>query len=313
MQASKERTLSPILSSDSQDGFAETCVKIDDEFSRKITLDGSHGDKSENPPPCDEEAGEDDEDFSFSVTGAGESPIHADDVFQNGQIKLSFPVFDQHLLIAGDSVLLEDDLRRRPAVNKVFFEIKESSPPKATEEAEGQAAGPFCAWSEKSVEASPEICKKSNSTGFSKLWRFRDLLNRSNSDGRDAFVFLDGSTTTSSKSDEKVDKSESKSVVFLNGSTATSSKSDEKVDKSESISEKKPAGDDNGNGAGKKLKAKKVVKGKTASLSAHELHYVRNRELREKDRRRSYLPYRPELFGFFTNVQGGLSRNVHPF
>ncbi|KAK9935494.1 hypothetical protein M0R45_022596 [Rubus argutus] len=30
------------------------------------------------------------------------------------------------------------------------------------------------------------------------------------------------------------------------------------------------------------------------------------------DKRRSYLPYRPGLVGFFTNVNG-LSRNVHPF
>ncbi|PIA40551.1 hypothetical protein AQUCO_02500335v1 [Aquilegia coerulea] len=48
-----------------------------------------------------------------------------------------------------------------------------------------------------------------------------------------------------------------------------------------------------------------------AVKSAHELHYVRNRELKEVDKRRSYLPYRKDLVGFFANVNG-LSRHLHP-
>ncbi|KAL2499710.1 Protein of unknown function (DUF1645) [Abeliophyllum distichum] len=48
------------------------------------------------------------------------------------------------------------------------------------------------------VEASPEVCTKSNLTGFSKIWRFKDSMGRSNSDGRDSFVFLNNSNTSPS-------------------------------------------------------------------------------------------------------------------
>ena len=36
-----------------------------------------------------------------------------------------------------------------------------------------------------SSSASMELFKKSNSTGFLKLWRFRDLVHRSNNDGKE--------------------------------------------------------------------------------------------------------------------------------
>ena len=42
------------------------------------------------------------------------------------------------------------------------------------------------------LEASPELWKNSNSTGFSKLWRFRELVHRSNSDGKERGLALCG-------------------------------------------------------------------------------------------------------------------------
>ena len=42
------------------------------------------------------------------------------------------------------------------------------------------------------LEASPELWKKSNSTGFSKLWRFGELVHRSNSDGKERGLALCG-------------------------------------------------------------------------------------------------------------------------
>nr|POE58609.1 hypothetical protein CFP56_50198 [Quercus suber] len=42
------------------------------------------------------------------------------------------------------------------------------------------------------LEVSPELWKKSNSTGFSKLWRFRELVHRSNSDGKERGLALCG-------------------------------------------------------------------------------------------------------------------------
>lgn len=38
--------------------------------------------------------------------------------------------------------------------------------------------------------------------------------------------------------------------------------------------------------------------------SAHEAFYVRNRAMKEGDKRKSYLPYRRDLVGFFANVNG---------
>ncbi|CAI0434714.1 unnamed protein product [Linum tenue] len=120
----------------------------------------------------EEEEGEDDEDeeeedeFSFSRAFGEDSLISAEEAFLNGQIRPIFPLFNQDLLLP--------DADAAPAV---------------------QPEGPFCEWRGKPsaaavVDPSPDVCKKSNSTGFSKLRRFRELVLRSNSDGKDKFAFL---------------------------------------------------------------------------------------------------------------------------
>ncbi|KAL1550838.1 hypothetical protein AAHA92_18753 [Salvia divinorum] len=223
----------------------------------------------------DEEVGEEEEEeFSFMCGGANTSPIAAEDAFVNGQIKPIFPLFSRDLLFYGDDpAALRDNLPMRPPV-KVFVETAGGTPSAAENE---RAAGPSCDWSDrKAVEASPEVCKKSNSTGFSKIWRFKDLLGRSNSDGRDAFVFLNNGHAPPS-------------------AAVPAAKGEEKKEAAVKVSGK----------------AKKGGKVKTAPLSAHEV-YLKSKAKGE-ERRRSYLPYRPELMGFFTNVNGGLSKNVHPF
>ncbi|KAL0357921.1 UNVERIFIED_CONTAM: hypothetical protein Scaly_1477800 [Sesamum calycinum] len=203
----------------------------------------------------------------------------AEDAFVNGQIKPVFPLFNRDLLFSGeDSVAaaaLHESLPMRPPVKKVFVETSEENGQVTPEN--DDVSGIYCEWSErKAVEASPEACKKSNSTGFSKIWRFKDLLGRSNSDGRDAFVFLNNAHPPPPPS-----------------AAEQSTKGDEKVERT-------------------KVK-EKAKKGKTAAarVSAHEA-YLRSKAKGE-ERRRSYLPYRPELMGFFTNVSGGLTKNVHPF
>lgn len=225
----------------------------------------------------EEEDEEEEEEFSFMCGGANTSPIAAEDAFINGQIKTVYPLFNRDLLFSGeDSGGLHENLPMRPPVKKVFVETREANGQASSSTAESErVAGPTRDWSDrKAVEASPEICKKSNSTGFSKIWRFKDLLGRSNSDGRDAFVFLNnGEHPAATKGEEK---SEKEAAVKVSG------------------------------------KVKKGGKGKkTASLSAHEA-YLKSKAKGE-ERRRSYLPYRPELMGFFTNVNGGLTKNVHPF
>lgn len=269
--------------------------KLEDEEEKE------HVEEEEN----EEEEGGEEEEFTFSCTNPDGSPISADDVFVNGQIRPIFPIFNRDLLFGGgydgDLKSKVDSLSLRPPLRKLFVEERDGSSESASEsdELESVPAETYCEWSGaasgrgKAVEASPELCKKSNSTGFSKLWRFRDLVHRSNSDGKDAFVFLNHSSPSSSSSAAN-DKSRNE----------TAKKNDKKVEQND----KKPPVVV----AVKEAKAKAKGKVKTASLSAHEKHYVSSRAKREGDKRKSYLPYRQDLVGFFTNVNG-LSRNVHPF
>ncbi|KAL3511302.1 hypothetical protein ACH5RR_030703 [Cinchona calisaya] len=242
------------------------------------------------------------EEFSFSLDAVNCSTISAEDAFHNGQIRPFFPLFNRDLLLNGgadvedlESLRLND---RLPNVKNVFVEAAEennngfraatTSSSSADAGDDQGVVGPSCEWSKKVVQAAPAVpegCKKSNSTGFSKIWRFKEFMHRSNSDGRDAFVFLNNPTS----------------------STATSPAKDEV-----SVSLKKVNANNGGGVAGEVKKGKKVKSSKTASLSPHEV-YMRSKA-KDGERRRSYLPYRPELVGLFTNVTGGgLTRNVHPF
>lgn len=217
----------------------------------------------------------DEEEFSFVCPGDDVPQIAAEDAFFNGQIRPVYPLFNRDLLLGCGDL---ERLPVNPPVRNVFVETT-SYPP--GNEVGDDAEGPSCEWSGKAVKADgPDGCKKSNSTGFSKLWRFRDLLHRSNSDGRDAFVFLNNpaapSTSAAAKTEEKKSQRKNTGEVKVNGNII----------------------------ATQKKKSKKQV-------SAHE-RYIKSKA-KDEDRRRSYLPYRPELVGFFTNVKGGLTRNVHPF
>ncbi|WKA09681.1 hypothetical protein VitviT2T_027304 [Vitis vinifera] len=48
----------------------------------------------------------------------------------------------------------------------------------------------YCMWKPKAVESPPGRCRKNNSMGSSKRWKFREFLHRSNSNDKDTFVFL---------------------------------------------------------------------------------------------------------------------------
>ncbi|KAK6133622.1 hypothetical protein DH2020_032652 [Rehmannia glutinosa] len=197
------------------------------------------------------------------------------DAFVNGQIKPVFQLFDRDLQFSGDGSI---SLPMRPPVKKLFVETTEDNGGMTSSSAgDDEIVGPYCEWSSrKAVEAAPaEVCKKSNSTGFSRIWRFKEFVGRCNSDGRDAFVFLNNAPPRAA-------------------APAVAEKS-EKTESTVKVNSRK----------GKKKGTK------TAPLSAHEA-YMRSKA-KEEERRRSYLPYRPELMGFFTNVNGGLTKNVHPF
>ncbi|MQK22035.1 DUF1645 domain-containing protein, partial [Escherichia coli] len=127
----------------------------------------------------EEEEEEEEEEFTFVFTNPDGSPISADEAFDNGQIRPVFPVFNQDLLFA-DGYDFADGLRS--PIKKVFVQQLDKSPSStASEASESESAaapeGPYCEWSPKTSTTA-----KSNSTGFSKLWRFKDPKLRSNSD-----------------------------------------------------------------------------------------------------------------------------------
>lgn len=234
-------SLSPLSSRDSSDEFAG---KFEHDFVAKLKINENENEEKHNEDEVEEE-----EEFSFVLTNSDGSPISADDAFDNGQIRPIFPIFNQDLLFSDDYDGGEG--LRQPI--KVFVEHKDEFLSEAA-----PAEGAYCEWN-------PKAAVKSNSTGFSKLWRFRDVKLRSNSDGKDAFVFLNHAAPA--KPAEKA-----RSVVVKKGKTTTT----------------------------------------TAAASAHEKHYIMSRARKESDKRKSYLPYKQNMLGFFANANG-LSRNVHPY
>lgn len=279
-----------------KDSYNEEIIeKLTEDFTEQLSMkqqiieeDGYEDDEEEEVEDDDDNENEEEE-FSFAC-GIDAPPIAADEMFYNGQIRPLFPLFNQNLLLSDEDLeALKEQLPIRPPVKNIFIQTEDNSIPATSSE---EIAGPFCEWSKnKAIEATrdnPEVCKKSNSTGFSKLWRFKDFLHRSNSDGRDTFVFLNP-TTPAAKVEEKVVRKDE---------TTTSEKKKKEISGEVKVIGKVTK------------KTKKVVK-KSEGVLAHEA-YMKSKAKAE-DRRRSYLPYRPELVGFFTNVNGGLTKNVHPF
>ncbi|ESW29442.1 hypothetical protein PHAVU_002G071000 [Phaseolus vulgaris] len=261
------RSPTPSMFGDSSDEFTRSAGNFERDFIAKLKID-EHKNEEEykneeehNEGEVEEESehGEEDEEFSFMLVNSDGSPISADDAFDNGQIRPLFPIFNQDLLFSDDY-----DGGVHPPIN-LFVEHPEDSLSPSMSPSTGKLVespppeGSYCEWN-------PKAAVKSNSTGFSKLWRFRDVKLRSNSDGKDTFVFLNH---------------------------APAAKPAEKA-------------------RGVMVKKVEVKKGKTTSSSAHEKHYVMNRARKESDKRKSYLPYRQDLFGFFSTSHG-LSRNVHPY
>ncbi|XP_039017939.1 uncharacterized protein LOC120149111 isoform X3 [Hibiscus syriacus] len=288
---SSSPSLSPAFNNFSGAGFSGA-GKFSYDFGLKLRLKEEEPDKEdeeklnsqpeiENEYEKEEQSEVEEEEFSFVCLSPDGSPISADDLFQDSQIRPIFPLFNQGLLFADeDGTVLkteEGDVALPPQVRKVFVED-------STAATSSEPAGPFCEWrGAKTVgKASPDTCRKSNSTGFSKLWRFRDLKLRCNSDGKTAFVFLShpppsSSSSSSVKTEKKNEKEEKKTTL-------------------KAILEKP--------------KVKTEKSNKMVLPPAHEKLYVKNRAQKEGIKRRPYLPYKQ--VGFFTNVNG-LSRNVHPY
>ncbi|KAJ0231938.1 hypothetical protein HA466_0294180 [Hirschfeldia incana] len=172
--------------------FADLYGKLNDDFSSKLKVG-----VTEEEEKSDDEGEEEGDEFSFASVNGENSPITADEAFEDGQIRPVYPFFNRNLLFGPDA---KESLRS--PLKKVFVERHEATTTTTIpEEEESEPIGPYCSWSGRTVEeASPNTCRKSNSTGFSKLWRFRDLVSRSKSDGKDAFVFLSNGSSSSPSS-----------------------------------------------------------------------------------------------------------------
>lgn len=210
-----------------------------------------------------------DEDFEFSLVRE-DKEFSAEELVYDGQLGPIFPVFNRDLLLSdgggppGGNERFESSIQ--VPLSKLFLEDGENPPSCSSsevDELENIPTGTYCVWRPKAVDQpSPSRCRKSKSTGSaSKRWKFRDLLRRSNSDGKDSLVFL-----TPKNREEKLSPTEIPRK--LKGKEGTAA------------------------GASTAVVAR----------SAHEALYVRNRAMNEVDRRKSYLPYRQDLVGFFVNV-----------
>ncbi|XP_057519486.1 uncharacterized protein LOC130800138 [Amaranthus tricolor] len=262
----------------------------DDDFYSDFSYDDAFQDthqydtvqKKEEQQEQREDKNSDDEDveseFEFVVL-CGEdnsSPISADEIFSDGKIKPLFPVFNTDLIYGygydyqNGSGLDDPPQKIRLPLRKLFEESRNgngngtvSCSSSEGDDLEGIPEGTYCVWTPKKKEEVIEMRKKSKSTGngSSKRWRFRDLLYRSNSDGKDTFVFLTPSNDQNKNENRKAN---------------------------------------NGNGNGKR-KEKIMRVGGNKKKSGCDV-----------EKKKSYLPYRQDLVGFFANVNG-ISRTVRPF
>lgn len=314
MQEASVISISPSFNSYSNSKLAEIAARVVQEFaSEDLYEDEFYFEREENSATPRSEEGEDSEcverggdseyverdsedsvedadgeaDFEFAfVTKDSElpSPISADEIFHNGQIRPVYPLFSRDLFLESMDFGCKNgegkgDSKKVPTtrlpLRKLFNEERESTMTATTtsscsssdaDELDGIPEESYCVWrpKEAAAVAAEGRCKKSSSTGSnSKRWSFKDLLNRSHSDGsKDDFVILSPSNSGRKKQNEN------------------------------------------------RGKVTPVSSGKVKPSAAPPLPPVCNRDGGEK--RRSYLPYRQDLVGFFGNVNG-LSKNLQPF
>lgn len=221
-------SLSPSFSSYSNTNLADIAARVVDEFVSEEFYDEFYFEREdENPDYEERERGdnEEDEEFEFAFVSRDSdlsSPISADEIFHNGQIRPVYPVFNRDVLLAGmvfqNGNGKENDVagsEKRPTIRlplrKLFNEEREttmtmtttsSSSSSEVDELDGVPAETYCVWRPKEEGR----CKKSSSTGSnSKRWKFKHLLHRSHSDGGNNFVFLSPSNSGRKKEkDEKV-------------------------------------------------------------------------------------------------------------
>lgn len=278
---------------DSEDIFNINWVREEEEDTRESNFDDDVELFSQK------QKHEEEEEFEFAVVCNKKqewSSITADEIFFNGQIKPLYPLFNRDLLFhnydhqnnaapapAPSSTTTTGRSSNRLPLGKLMSEERETSVSYSCSSSEADdldnlPPGTYCVWtpkpSKKESQSPGRSCKKSHSTGSSKRWKFRDLLYRSNSDGKDTFVFF--TPLVSSNHNNK--------------KTAAAAAAPHHHQDIKDFHKSSSSASATGTG-----------KAANKATTVQE-RYARNRSVKEEDKKRSFLPYRQDLVGFFSNV-----------
>ncbi|KAM6594348.1 hypothetical protein CsatA_002051 [Cannabis sativa] len=248
-----------------------------------ITIPDVHREEEEGEEEEEEEEEESEFEFAFVATEPDSSPISADEIFYNGQIKPVYPLFDQSLLEKPISSTNDVDAKkknnnvqettrrtRRPQLRKLMVEEERETTTSScssseADELDGLKQGTYCVWKPKNVEVSDERRKKCSSTGSSRRWKLRDILSRSRSVGKEGLLFAP-------------------SIKKLGSSKRT----------------------------GKEESAAIAAENENLKNGAVSIENDEGEKIKNKDEERKRTTYKQDFVGFLANVNG-LSRNLHPF
>ncbi|RVW53121.1 hypothetical protein CK203_080653 [Vitis vinifera] len=207
MQRSPVLGLSPSFNSYNSGRLAEIAARIieelgESEFQTEIE---AGNDLEESIPSLQVKAGDEESAlFSEVKSGNDDEEVKEDEVDNDGDD-------DSEDLLLSEGQNQEVSVKpptpasiRRP-LRKLLIEERgtDSCSSSEADELEGVPPGTYCVWTPKVAESPPARCRKSNSTGSSKRWKFRDFLHRSNSDGKDTFVFLTPNSSVKKKAEKE--------------------------------------------------------------------------------------------------------------
>ncbi|CAH9083396.1 unnamed protein product [Cuscuta europaea] len=229
-----------------------------------------------------EEDEEGSDDFEFSLVPEHFNAFSGDFVY-GGQIGSAFPVFNQDLLLdegflvrnrgqEGKEFRIPNEVDRpvRIPLRNLFLGEREedairaqsSSSSEADDELESVPPGTYCVWRPRKIETFPSVCEKSSSTGSVSKRGKLRKLLR------------------------RINSDGNERYVFLTPKGTEKSKQPGVVPEFTG-----------------KTEARKIKGGAAAApMAAHEAFYLRSKAAKEGEKRKSYLPYRRELVGFFANA-----------
>lgn len=307
-----EILVSPSFNSYSSDNIAQIASNVCQELHKLDLCSRSEEEEEDNPSPSSQlqtssSQPEDpigipnDDEFEFVSlyqTGAKNASL-----FNGAPIGPVFPVFNRDLLSDYEDHHVRISSTHNDNDNDDGGPRRPSCSSSEADELERVPEGTYCVWTPK--DAVPETssrCKKSKSTGSSsKRWRYlKDvLLRRSNSESnKDSSFLLLSPLSPSSNNSKKLMEEKIKKLNIIS--------------KEKKMSSEYGTGTGTGNGGSNKSK---VVMGKgKAMVAAHEAFYGRHDRILKQGnyKRRSFLPYRQDLFGFFPNVNS-MGRTFPPF